>query len=382
MERSRPITCTRAQFLRSGFKGIAAAAILSAIPSRGKAQTQSQPPQGARSMPGNDVKPYDVRDFLNWVVKEFEPSARLPGGAGRYVRRQGDTDIELYGTCDMACILYTLGRLHPTEKERSEWADAFATFQDPLSGMLIEKSPTHSPLHNTAFALGAMQLLDQSPRLPLKMDLQYADPRAFLNTLDWKTAVYTESHKGAGIGAIYALAPGLGSTRWFAEYFATCDSLFDPNNGLMGKGKPAGGDFDQVGGTFHYAFLYHHFNRRLPYPEKRIDAIIGLQRPDGHWDATNRTWLTMDAIYLLTRTVRYCPHRVDEVNATIRRSLDALVREVYSPEARKQAFAGKMPVHTMTCAVSALAEAQQYFGADVVISDWPLRMILDRRPFI
>jgi hypothetical protein len=176
--------------------------------------------------------------------------------------------------------------------------------------------------------------------------------------------------------------PGLGTTQWFNEYFATCDSMFDPNNGLMGKDKPPTGDFDQIGGTFHYAFLYSHFNRRLPYPEKRIDTIIGLQRPDGHWDATNQSWLTLDAIYLMTRTVRYCPHRIDDVNRTILKTIDALMNQMYSIEGRKKAMEGRLPVHTMTCAVSILAEAQQYFGAEVIRSDWPLKLVLDRRPFI
>lgn len=355
---------SRRQILSHAALGCAALS----IPSTGFAQS-------------NAIKTYDMRPFVKWIIDEFEPSVRLPGGAGRYARKAGDANFELYGTSDMACVLYTLSKLRPNEKERAEWLEAFQSFQNPETGMLVEKaSPTHDPRHNTAFALAAMQLLDLRPKYPVKVD-EYADPKAFLATLNWKTAVYTDSHKGAGVGSIYQLA-GLGDAKWFNDYFAACDSYFDPNNGMMGQGKPPAGDFDQIGGTFHYEFLYEFFNRRMPYPEKRIDAIIGLQRPDGHWDVTNRTWLTMDAIYMLTRAVRQCHHRIDDVNKTIMRALDSMMTEVYSPEGRTRVLAGRLPVHTMTCAVSTLAEAQMHFGIDKIVTEWPLKMILDRRPFI
>ena len=89
--------------------------------------------------------------------------------------------MELYGTADMACILYTIGRLHPTEKERSEWADAFNEFQNPDTGYLVEKSPTLSAITtSTAFALGAMNLLDLTPQYPLKFAEDFKDPASTL----------------------------------------------------------------------------------------------------------------------------------------------------------------------------------------------------------
>lgn len=163
-------------------------------------------------------KRYDLREFEKWIVEEFEPSVRLAGPAGSYVRQPGQTSIELYGISDMACILYTLGRLRLTDKERAEWAAGFQIFQVAETGWLVEKAnPTHTPLHNTAFALAAMQLLDLRPALPVRMGAEYQDPKAFLMTLDWKKAVYTESHKGAGMGAIFALVPELGTPEWFGN---------------------------------------------------------------------------------------------------------------------------------------------------------------------
>ncbi len=367
---------SRKQFLHRCAEGLGAVALLAAAGPFASAQSISATQPAAGEAPT-----YDLRDFVRWIIEEFEPSVRLPGPAGHYARTVGG-GLELYGTSDMACILYTIGRLRPTEKERAQWADAFQTFQNPDTGYLIEKDPTHAPLHNTAFALAAMQLLNLTPKYPLKIASEFQSPRAYLSQLDWKKAVYNESHKGAGIGAIFALCPGLGSPAWFAEYFAACESLFDPRNGLMGQDKPAGGDSDQVGGTFHYSFLFNHFNRRMPYPQPRIDAVLGTQQADGYWRPDNHLWLTLDAMYLMTRTLRYCDYRAQDVRAAVRGIMRRAMAEFYSPRGRGKSFTGHLQVHLVTCAISIAAEAQQFLGAQEVITDWPLRLVLDRRPFI
>lgn len=371
----------RSEFLSRSTRALGAAALFSAVPAGTFGQTNSLTGADKKS---TDAKTsvFDLREFVGWIQNELEPSVRLPGGAGQYARSPGDKESELYGVADMACILYTLDALRPTEPERAEWAAAFQTFQNPETGWLVEKSRTHDPLHNTAFALAAMQLLDLTPKFPVKMGPEFMNIRAYLDTLDWRKGVYSNSHKGAGVAAIFALVPKLGTPGWFTEYFAACDSLFDPNNGMMGKEKSPGGDSDQIGGTFHYAFLYQHFNRHMLFPERRIDSVITLQQPDGYWLATNKLWLTLDAIYLMTRTLRYCPHRFEDVRATIRKTMSTLMREVYSVAGRKQTFTGKLAVHLVTAAISIAAEVQQFLGAQEVITECPLRLVLDRRPFI
>jgi len=368
-----PETLSRAEFLRRSVGGLGTLALLGSLPGPALAQTNA------------DTGPapvFDLREFVRWITAELEPSVRLPGGAGHYARAPGQTTPELYGVADMACILHTLGVLRPTDQERGEWAAAFQTFQQSDTGWLIEKSPTHTPLHNTAFALAAMQLMDLAPVHPVTMTGEFTDARAFLATLNWRTAVYVDSHKGAGIGSIHALVPALNRPEWFADYFAFCDNQFDPRNGLMGRDKPSAGDFDQVGGTFHYHFLYEHFNRPMPFPERRIDAVIGLQQPDGYWHPTNHLWLTLDAIYLLTRTLRYCPHRFEDVRGVVRNVMGILMRYFYLPEKRRTAFAGQLPVHSLTAAISIAAEAQRFLGAREVVTERPLKLVLDRRPFI
>lgn len=370
---------TRAQFLR---RSACSLGVLAWLNARSSSLAQEVGSGRAQSEPELTATSYDLREFVQWIEKDLEPAVRLPGPTGSYAREFGGKIPELYGTADMACILYTIGKLNPSPEERAEWAESFQGFQDQKTGFLLEKDPTHPALHNTAFALAAMQLLELRPKHPILLGPEFADIKAYLAQLDWKTKVYPESHKGAGIASIYVLTPALHSTAWFNDYFAACDALFDPKNGLMGQDKPETGDFDQVGGTFHYAFLYQSFNRPMPFPEKRIDTVLGLQQPDGYWEAKNHLWLTLDAIYLLTRTLRQRSHRRGDVVACIHRTMDALMRDVFSAEGRKKTFGGKMGVHSVTAAISIVAEVQAFLGADRVVTEWPLHLVLDRRPFI
>ncbi len=371
---------TRSEFLRAGACGLGALALGSALPSRAAESASNPESPVSKPMPSSPVS-CDLRPFVQWIISEYEPSIRLPGPSGRYARSPGQKTPELYGTCDMACILYTLGLLRPTEKERREWAGEFQSYQDPQTGWLLERSPSHGPVHNTAFALAAMNLLGLVPERPVVMGPEYADPAAMLETIDWRKEVYPGSHKGVGSAAIHALAPGVGSKKWFDAYFAHCDSLLDPNNGMLGRDKPAGGDFDQVGGTFHYLFTYASFNRKMAYPEKRIDAVLRLQQPDGYWHAQNHLWLSFDAIYMMTRGLRDTPHRFEEVRAAVRRTVKAVERDFYSVEARRTAYNGKVGVHSVTAALCFAAEAQQFLGRDEIITDDPLRLHIDRSPF-
>ncbi len=374
-------TYSRKAFLQLCALNAGSLSLLSALPHTASAQASAaSSPSAGKPTVGST---FDMRDFVRWILQDFEPSVRLPGGAGRYPRRVGQTTPSLYGVADMADVLYTVGALHPSSVERTDWAAAFQLFQDPASGWYIEKEPkTLTPQHNTAFALSAMQLLDLTPKVPLKMGPEYSNIRTYLEALNWRTGVYPDSHKGAGVGSIYVLYAPLHSTSWFNEYFSTCDSLFDPQNGLMGRDKPPTGDSDQIGGTFHYSFLYQYFNRQMPYPEQRIDTVLRLQQPDGYWLPSNHLWLTLDAIYLMTRTLRYCPHRLEDVRASVRHTLKTLQQDVYSSEGRKATFSKEAGVHSLTAAISILAEAQQFLGIEEVATDWPLKLVLDRRPFI
>src|SRR5437868_1210337 len=108
---------TRAQFLRRSLQSFSTVALLSGLKSKSFAQAGGSNKTGERKT----STAFDLREFVRWIIADFEPSVRLPGGAGHYARSPGEKEIELYGVSDMACILFALDSLRPTEKERSEW---------------------------------------------------------------------------------------------------------------------------------------------------------------------------------------------------------------------------------------------------------------------
>ncbi len=321
----------------------------------------------------------DLRPFEHWILETFAPSVKAGPGAGDYARKPGEA-VDLYGVADLASIFYTLNRLDPNEETRAEWAKAFGQFQRPGDGLLVERVRSHDPLHNTAYALASMELLDLKPSRPVRLASE-ADPAAFLESIDWRSDVYLGSHRGAGAASIHYLLHGP-DPKWFAAYFSKTDSLFDPRFGMMGRNKPAPGDFDAVGGTFHYGFLYETFHRAMPYADARVDAVIGLRQPDGYWHPQNHLWLTLDAVYLLTRTLRYTTHRFDEVRRIVADTMRLLARDVFSVEGQSRSFSGALPTHSVMAAISIAAEAQRFLGSEIILTERPLRLVLDRRPFI
>ncbi len=334
-----------------------------------------------------DTPVVDAREFVRWILDEYEPACQVERHPGAYGRRPGSPRVELYGAADLACILHTLRRLRTDEASRAAWAEVFAGFQDPLSGHFAEHGrATHVELHATAFAVAALELFDLGPAHRLRFADEHRRPeaaRAFVDSLDWRDGVYLESHRGAGLASVFANVAGLRTPSWFAAFFDTIEGHLDPHSGMFGDQKPAGGDLDQIGGTFHYAFVYEWAHRPLPHPEARIDSVLGLQEADGLWDPGNPLWLTLDAVYLLSRAARRCDHRRADVGAACRRALETVADLALGPEGRTSCFEeAELGAHALTATVSILAESQALLGADVVRTDHPLRLVLDRRPFV
>lgn len=322
-----------------------------------------------------DARPLDARPFVAWIRDTYEPACRVGAEAGHYGRSPGRAHPLLYGVADLACIRWTIDELEPTVAERAEWAAAFETFRQP-DGTYVEHRPTHHPWPSTAFAIAAMELLD----LPAAASGFVArhDPAEVLDRLDWRDDVYLGSHVGAAIGALAVLCDADLPADWWARYWAALEARLDPATGVFGDGKPPGGDSDQIGGTFHYAFLYEHLGRRLPHAAARTDTVLGLRTHDGLWHPENHRWLTLDAVYLLARAAPDDPR----VRATLREVLAIVTAESLSERGRAWFSEWYLGAHDLTATVSLLAEAQRLLGPDEVVTERQLRPVLDRRPFI
>jgi hypothetical protein len=324
-----------------------------------------------------------VRSFIDWILTDLEPSV-FRGEPGHYARRIGGTEPDVYGVADLACILSTLGELHPTARERSAWEEAFASLQDE-DGWYREREVSHLEVHATAFSVAALDLIGLRPARPLRFLERFRSRdgvAGWLDGYDWTAHTYLWSHEIAGVAGLASLLPETFEAGWISAWFAGLDARLDPVSGLIGRDKPACGDLDQVGGTFHHLFVYEHHRRRLPAGPARLDAVLGLQGADGLWDAANPLWLTLDGIYLLTRTVPQVPERWGDVTRAVDRAVGAVGWRLADAQARRELFGGDLGVHGVTAAVSLLAEAQRFLGADVVRAGRPLHLVLDRRPFV
>ncbi len=330
---------------------------------------------------------YDLRPFTTWIIEEFAPSVRVGQGAGDYTRRGGGEHVEVYGAGDMACILYTLGNLHPTPAESLEWASTLRSFQDPGSGYLIAKTASLSKVHNTAFTLGALNLFDAQPDHALAFSRNFktaALMQEYVESRDWTTGVYLGGEDVIGLASAFALVPGTVPDDWFTALFDYFDEhLLDSKNGMVGRGTPAEGTLDQMGGTFHFAFLWEFYGRQVPYGDARIDSILGLRRPDGDWDTANIWWMPFDAIYMLTQAVSASGHRSDDVRQCVRSVVRLVLDRVMDESTRQRTFAdADMGVHTLNGLLGLFAVAQEYLGRDEVRTDLPLRLVLKKRPYI
>jgi hypothetical protein len=340
------------------------------------------------------VTTWDLRPFEAWVLDEYVPSLRVDGPPGAYARRPGASAVALYGSADVACILYTLDRLDPAPDVTRQWLDVLSSFQDPVSGFFVDRSAALSTAHNTGFVIGAMQLLDPElrngvlPRSPLRfaeLVLEPADADRFAASLDWRNDCYEAGENLIGHASSFFNVAGVVPGAWFEWLVDYVEhGKLDETNGMVGVGKPPGGDDDQIGGTCHFDFFWAALKRELPFAPARAKALLGLQQPDGLWSDYNPWWLTFDAFYMLNRTLASLSGGLAaDVRAAVERAVSVLATRSSQPALRHSDFVDPwLGAHTVTGALSAFACAQQILGPDRVITDRPLRLVLDRRPYI
>lgn len=288
-----------------------------------------------------------------------------------------------YGCADAANLLYTLGALPAEPDVRAGWIATLRALQDPPTGLFHE--PSHDPLHTTAHCLGALELFDAGPaHAPTALaPLRAPDAlESFLDGLDWAGAPWTEAHRGAGAHAAWVLA-GAGDRALDDRYFGWLAREVDPATGLLRRGcvdpSPEGGVFPHLAGSFHYLFNFEHARRPWPHAEALVDTCLAV-RARGTFPLAKLVWFAdVDWVYCLARALRQSGHRFDEG----RRVLAAFAEEyaafllALDPERDE----GLDDLHRLFGAVCALAELQRA-APGVLWTSRPLRLVLDRRPFI
>ncbi len=309
---------------------------------------------------------------------------------GEYARTLLDTApgetprVNEYGVADAANILYTLGDFAPCRIFREGFTSALKALQDPETGLFSE--PTHFPVHTTAHCTAALELFDERPAPPKELLPYLEKDRLYelLDSLQWVSSPWNNSHIGAGIYVALVLS-GAAGRDWEEDYFSWLWEEADPETGLWRKGclsapgsRPA---YEHMAGSFHYLFNHEYAARPLRYPEKTVDTQIALWRdralpPDF---GTRCGFLEIDWIYCLTRASRQTPHRFREGKEVLREFaggfLDCL--ESADPETDRSFD----DLHMLFGAVCAVAELYRALPGEFSAAK-PPRLVLDRRPFI
>jgi len=331
-----------------------------------------------------------LRPFLAAVLRIVERHALgAPGDHARYTlpgpRGPRDTSSNPYGCADAANILYTVGRMPRDPSLRVGFVEVLRAFQSHEDGLFHEA--THHPIHTTAHCLAALELFDAGPARPLSGLARWRDPDAmerFLDGLDWRGNPWIESHRGAGLYAALWLAGEIDG-EFEDRYFDWLARETDPATGLLRRGCVAAspeGDvwrLPQLAGTFHYLFDQQHARRPHPHPAALVDTCLDLLERELFPFSRSVGFAEIDWVYCLNRGLRQSGHRRDEAVAALRRF--AARHCDFLLDLDPETDPGLDDLHALFGTLCALAELQQALPGELR-SERPLRLVLDRRPFI
>jgi len=337
------------------------------------------------------MKTYCIDDLIE---KIYECVERHKLGIGQYSRwlwadgNKRHTGINEYGCADAANILFTIGRFPSAPEERAEWVKVLQSMQNPETGMYHE--PTHRAIHSTAHCSAALELFDAEPLYKCRELEKYTDKEAlydFLeNGIDWQKNPWGESHNGAG------LLPALDNTHmidleWKNWYFDWIWEHTDSENGFVfyaKNGEPKQALLYQyMASGFHYLFNIEAEHRPLRYPEKIIDSCLTLINmgccEENNYLHRRCEFIDIDVIYCLTRAMRQTPYRFDEGKKALDSFADEYIKMMYEIDTERDIMFTDM--HTLFAAVCCLAELQSALPGKLLTTK-PLKLVLDRRPFI
>jgi hypothetical protein len=327
----------------------------------------------------------DLRAFIA-ATEAIVARANLgrPGAYARSALEKGP--IDPYGCADAANVLYTIGRFPRDAREREGCVRELQDLQEAKSGLYRER--THHPIHTTAHCIAALELFDAGPRHELAELAPLRQPGAiegFLDRLPWRTDPWRASHQGAGVYASLVLAEEAGKA-FEDSYFAWLAAATDPETGLVRQGhldrvthSGASTQFPHLAGTFHYLFNFEYARRPWRHPAALVDTCLRL-RAEGEFPLGNTVgFAEIDWVFCLARSLRQSGHRFEQSMA----ALDAFAEDYtgYLLSLHPGTHERLNDLHFLFGMLCALAELQRMLPGKLV-TERPLKLVLDRRPFI
>lgn len=136
--------------------------------------------------------------------------------------------------------------------------------------------------------------------------------------------------------------------------------------------------FPHLAGTFHYLFNFEHAGKAPPHPAALAVTCERIYTRRVYPLARFVSFAEVDWVYCLHRAARHCD-RVDAVRPMLRAFATEYV--AFLDGLDPDADPGLDDLHALFGATSALAELQNALPGEIE-SERPLRLVLDRRPFL
>lgn len=291
-------------------------------------------------------------------VLAYVQTLQIPGRPlGWYADRPGGPiEPSLYASCDVVHLRTLMGedlRRSLTPAQRQGWSEHINSFARP-DGSYGPGRKGHSAHHANGMVIGALGVLGGRQKYPVRLYDDFATPEKavpWLEGVDWRRQ-WSGSHLFWGGMHCFSLSARC-TAAWRQAVFDWLDANLDPPTGWWRRGVPHASPLEPLGGGAHIWPIYQHGGRRFPLPERVIDSILALQKPDGSW-LQYGDYMELDALYGLAYMGSLAPaHRRTEILAAARRHGLGLV-------AGWPGFLGRQPdLHVLLGAVGALGLLQQ-----------------------
>ena len=291
--------------------------------------------------------------------------------------------INEYGCADAMNTLYMIGRF-PKGEERTAALAALRGLQNPETGLFEEH--THHFIHTTAHCTAAIELFDETPLYaPVAMRKYFTKEgiKALLDGLRWTEAPWRDSHEGAGAYVVGTLC-GEVDVEWQNYYFSLLFDETDPGWGMSRKDTVDCGPapkLHHLNGWFHYMFNMQYAHRPLKFPEKLVNSCIKLydKKMLGERFGRGIGFAEIDWVFALNRATRETPHRFHEAKDRLRDFAKGYIEFIEGLDF--ETHDGINDLHCLFGAVCCIAELQAALPGEYVTTK-PLKLVLDRRPFI
>ena len=323
-------------------------------------------------------------DELIKMIKDCVDRHNLgtPGAYSRYTFGEGkNLGINEYGVADAANILYSINDFAQAQEDRADWIKVLQGMQNPETGMYQE--PTHHTIHTTAHCMAALDLFDAKPLYPCTYLKDCLTKEGLYHKLEndirWETAPWRDSHIGAGTFVCLTNTDAV-DLQWKDWYFDWCWENTAPESGFMFFGKEKKTHlYLYMASGFHYFFNHEAEHRPMRYPDKVIDSCLSLMEelPQGFLEFCG--FIEIDVVYCLTRAMRQTPHRFYEAKAALEEFAKKFFVLMYVWAT--QNIQNFDDLHCLFGSVCCMAELQSALPGKIMSSK-PMRLVLDRRPFI